>query len=220
MDETEAGSPLRWTTKAEVAYAAVRSRVIEGSLPPGSTIDQRTLAASIGVSTTPLREAVRRLESEGFIRQTAHHEMRVSELSLNELEDIYDVRIKLLPAAAALAAERATETDRETVARLAEFPANAAAPTILAHHARFHRSLYSGCGNKILIDILDSLADRSNRYRRQLIEDFQASGVRLRVHRKLAKAYVEGRSEELAELIEADLRKTLRQLATLLGKSR
>ncbi|MEU6262897.1 GntR family transcriptional regulator [Saccharopolyspora shandongensis] len=208
----------RWATKAEGAYQSIRFLILDGSLKPGSTIDQRALAMSLGISTTPLREAFRRLESEGFVRQAAHHEMRVSELSLDELQNLYDVRIQLVPYASALAVENATDDDRQNVSKLAQFPSDVPAATLLAHHQQFHRAIYSSCHNQILVEILDSLADRSNRYRLYLLEDFLATGVPLVVHKEIAGAFVDGRAAELASLLESDLRTTRRQLVERLGQ--
>ena len=212
-------APQRWVTKAEAAYQAIRSRILTGSLKPGYAVDQRTLATSLGVSTTPLREAIRRLEAEGFLNQTAHHEIRVSELSLDELRDLYDVRIQLMPYACALAAENANGDDRKRVAELAEFPSAVPAAALLAHHHEFHRAIYSRCPNKTMVDIIDALSDRSNRYRLFLLEDFLATGTPLVMHPKIASAFVGGRADELADLIEADLRTTRQQLVDRISRS-
>lgn len=207
----------RWTTKAEGVYQALRTQILDGSIPPGSQVDHRGLAASLGVSTTPLREAFRRLESEGYIAQVAHHEMRVSDLSLTELEDLYDVRIQLVPYATALAVERATEADLAAVAALAEFPTNAPPQEFLAHHRAFYRATYIPCGNAVLVDILDSLADRSGRYRLHLLRDLLATQAPLVAHKKVAKAFVERRAEALATLLAEDLAETRQQLVERLS---
>ena len=70
---------MRPETKADAAYRELRRRIVDGSLEPGSRLDQEMLAAALGVSTTPLREALRRLEAERLVQRAAHRQV-VSEV--------------------------------------------------------------------------------------------------------------------------------------------
>ncbi|HYO40725.1 MAG TPA: GntR family transcriptional regulator, partial [Nocardioidaceae bacterium] len=65
-------------TKADYAYAEVRERIMSGALPQGATVSQEALAAELEVSTTPLREAMRRLSAEGLVVLDAHRDARVA----------------------------------------------------------------------------------------------------------------------------------------------
>ena len=82
------------TTKAEAAYAELRARILDGSLAPGSSLEQAIIAEEYGISTTPVREALRRLESEQLVVVRAHHGPRVADLSAGELHNLYAVRIE------------------------------------------------------------------------------------------------------------------------------
>src|SRR4051812_45764588 len=106
-------NPLRYVSKADAVYAEVRRRILDGELAAGSSVNQEQFAAQLGVSTTPLREALRRLESEGFVRTVAHRDVVVAPLDRNELVALYEVREELDPLAASLAAKRHTEAERE-----------------------------------------------------------------------------------------------------------
>lgn len=100
-----------FATKGELAYRRVRTLLLSGELPPGAVLHQSTLARTIGVSTTPLREALRRLEQEGLVELDAHRDARVTPLDATEARNLVEVRRGLDPLAASLAAERRTVDD-------------------------------------------------------------------------------------------------------------
>ena len=95
-------------TKAEIAYELVRDQVLRGGLGPGAVIPQADLARELGISTTPLREALRRLMTEGLVELDAHRDARVTRLTAEEARDLVEIRRSLDPLAAGLAAERRT----------------------------------------------------------------------------------------------------------------
>src|SRR5579875_243592 len=105
---TTPARPLVWRTKSEAAYHLVRERVMDGRLAPGTVLDQEALAREMGLSTTPVREALRRLEAEGLVSQRAHFAIRIPELSRREFSDVYAIRTLLDPEAARLACRRRT----------------------------------------------------------------------------------------------------------------
>ena len=99
---TRSPSPLKnsfaqplTVTKAEAAYLETRSRILRGVLAPGVPVNQEALAASLGVSITPLREALRRLEMEGLVRLDAHRMVTTTPLTSRELDELYAIRTEL-----------------------------------------------------------------------------------------------------------------------------
>ena len=100
-----------YSTKSDFAYLTLRHRILSGEFAPGQVLNQATLARTIGISTTPLREALRRLKSEGLVELGAHRDARVTDLSAEEARDLLEIRRSLDPLAAALAAERRTTAD-------------------------------------------------------------------------------------------------------------
>src|SRR5207244_1842085 len=104
-------SPLPFRTKAEAVYGELRRRILSGVLEPSAPLNQEALAPEFGVSVTPVREAVRRLEAEGLVRFQAHKTVVVAPLSLDELTEIYDIRLTLDPYAASLATIKATDAE-------------------------------------------------------------------------------------------------------------
>jgi DNA-binding GntR family transcriptional regulator len=79
-------------TAQEAVLVEVRSRILRGEIAPGSPVRQEDLAASLGVSRVPVREALRMLESEGHVTYIPHRGYRVTELDLDDLEEIYHLR--------------------------------------------------------------------------------------------------------------------------------
>jgi DNA-binding GntR family transcriptional regulator len=160
-------------TKAEVAYELMRERVLRGDLLPGAVIPQAALARELGISTTPLREALRRLMTEGLVELDAHRDARVTRLTVEEARDLIEIRRSLDPLAAGLAAERRTRADlaliRETAAELLPLRADPGAVELLTHR-RFHAAIYSASHNQVLVQTLDSLWDKADRYRRLALE--------------------------------------------------
>src|SRR3954466_15893445 len=95
-----------FATKGDLAYARVRELILSGELGPGTVLPQASLAAAIGMSTTPLREGLRRLAQEGLVDLDAHRDARVRPLDATEARDLLELRGTLDPMAARLAAER------------------------------------------------------------------------------------------------------------------
>lgn len=194
--------PLGMFTKNDYAYAEILDRILTGALAPGEAIPQTQLAHEIGVSTTPLREAVRRLAAEGFIRLEAHRDARVVEVTAEEAEHLYEVRENADPLAARLAAERRDTPDAERIEQALGKLTALNDPTdtdALAAHREFHRSIYVASRNPILIDILERLWDKADRYRLVGLRsrgDSEEDSLRVaKEHRDIADAVIAGDPE-------------------------
>src|SRR3954467_12285836 len=109
VTDDAAAAPL--ATKSDVAYLRVRELILSGELAPGSVLNQATLARAIGISTTPLREALRRLKQQGLVELDAHRDARVAPLDAEEARDLVGARWSPAPLAASPAAERRTSQD-------------------------------------------------------------------------------------------------------------
>jgi DNA-binding GntR family transcriptional regulator len=158
----DGASPYR--SKADVAYDEIRGAILGGDLLPGTVLNQEQLADELGVSTTPLREALRRLESEGFVNMPPHRDAIVAPLDAGELLALYEVREALDSLAARLAAENYDEADADAMAEAAGRLSEDGGDPVLANRA-LHASIYRASHNPVLIAELDSLWDRSDRYR-------------------------------------------------------
>ncbi|MFI5612059.1 GntR family transcriptional regulator [Amycolatopsis sp. NPDC051903] len=176
-----------FSSKGEVAYAELRGRILSGALRPGSRLEQNELAGDLGMSLTPLREAIRRLSSEGLIHLDAHRDARVAGMSAAEARQLFEVRLSLDPTAAMYAAQRRTDDDlsalRAAVARLLPVTREWGEEALTAHRA-FHRALYVASHNATLIRLLDDIWDKTDRYRRAGLELPPGNEPRTRDHQE------------------------------------
>ena len=150
---------------AQQAYKTLRAEIIEGVHPPGARVTEQEVAASAGVSRTPVREALRRLESEGLLRFVPHQGAFVSSWSDQDAEDIFDLRAMLESYAARLAAAKASTEDVRELRRLAEEQCREAAERSPAYlqriadlNSRFHRLLHQAADSSPLQATLATLS--------------------------------------------------------------
>jgi DNA-binding GntR family transcriptional regulator len=158
-----------YSSKSDVAYAELRGQILSGALEPGSRLAQYELADSMNMSITPLREAIRRLSSEGLVDLDTHRNVRVAGIDAAEARQLFEVRLLIDPDAVELAAARRTEDDlaaiRTAAQRLLPVTRKWGEEALVAHR-EFHRTLYFASHNEILTRLLDDLWDKSDRYRR------------------------------------------------------
>ncbi len=147
---------------------ALRDAIIHGRLKPGERIRERELVSLLGVSRSPLREAIRILEGEGLITTLAHRGARVSEVSASDLLDMLHVRIVLETFAARLTIER---LDEATLQAMEEQVARSRAPGLQVDHQtnfnlglEFHDLLVGACGNRKVVQVYESLRRHQARY--------------------------------------------------------
>lgn len=148
----------------------IRDSVIEGKLKPGERLTEPEIAASLGVSRTPVREAFLQLESEGFVKVQPRKGAIVTELSLKDAEETYIIKGSLEALACCLAIDFITDDDFENLFRInqqMERIANSESKNykrFLDLNAKFHQSLYELCKNSKLIKTITTLRNQTLRY--------------------------------------------------------
>ena len=215
LDVPDPAGPA-FATKSDLAYTRLRSLILGGELAPGAVLPQAALAQTIGISTTPLREALRRLKQEGLVDLDAHRDARVRPLDAAEARDLLELRGSLDPLAAALAAQRRTEDDvaaiRAALDGLDALGARPSAAQLESHH-RFHGAIHRASHNALLVETLDGLWVKTDRYRRHGLEAGRTQDeldARAAEHRQLFEAVRDGDAETAADLMS-------RHVATSLG---
>ena len=152
-------APFR--TKRELAIGTLRDAIQSGRYAPGQQLSQTQLMSDFGLGSTPVREAVLELLARGVLVQESHHSVRVAELDLPRLRNIYRVRCLLETEAAQLGTAKLSEPDlaamraqlqRMDAAKRAGDPAEAARADI-----EFRRTLYAAADNPILLDLIDQV---------------------------------------------------------------
>jgi DNA-binding GntR family transcriptional regulator len=149
----------------EKAYSAVRAAIFAGEYPPGSRITEQEIVERVGVSRTPVREALRRLQSEGVVTAEPNHGVVVTAFSKEEADQIFELRALLESYCARLAADRISRAELKHVRKLAEQQLAEASKRrrnldrISALNAEFHATLFRASGNRRLATILVSLIE-------------------------------------------------------------
>jgi DNA-binding GntR family transcriptional regulator len=153
------GRPLR-----EFIRDRIRDRISDGTYPPGTRLVERDLAADFEVSRLPVREALRMLNTEGFVEMLATRGVIVRQLSRSDVEELFDVREALETAAFRKAAQRATKADvkrLESLARKAERAiATGDRDTVYACNVEFHDIVPDMARNKVLVEMLEPIEGR------------------------------------------------------------
>ena len=215
MPDPLAPSEPGFTTKSDLAYTRVRGLILSGELAPGAVLPQAALAQTIGISTTPLREALRRLKQEGLVELDAHRDARVRALDADEARDLLELRGSLEPLAASLAARRRTDEDIADVrAALDGLEGLSSRPsaTELESHQRFHAAIHRASHNALLVEILDGLWAKTDRYRRHGLEAGRSEeerDSRATEHRLLFEAVRDSDPDAAAELMRRHVETSL-----------
>ncbi|WP_307000133.1 GntR family transcriptional regulator [Sphingomonas sp. SORGH_AS_0879] len=199
-------------TLADRIFAIVRERIIAGAIPPDRPIRQDALAAELGVSKIPLREAMARLEQEGLLHGVANRGYMIGALSVEQAEDIYGLRLKIEPMAAAQASLIADDEDRAKL--VAAFEAlDQAATSDLARVAicnrQFHMAMVRPVRRPLTIQLVRQLAVLAERY---VVAHLQPAGRDARAHlehREQLDAFMARDAERLQGLLDAHIRSTL-----------
>ncbi|GHJ34191.1 GntR family transcriptional regulator [Streptomyces hygroscopicus subsp. sporocinereus] len=151
---------VRQRTAHETVVEALRHAILSGELPGGTRLVQSELAGRLGLSITPVREAIRQLATEGLIQLDSYRGAVVLTPAEEEMREVYDLLLTLTPMAARRAAERITEVELEQARSLAREMARTedVAGWVLLHR-RFHLVLYGAARSPRLLSIVTSLSD-------------------------------------------------------------
>lgn len=154
-------------TAHEYVRETLRHAILSGELPSGTRLVQAELADQLEVSTTPVREALRDLASEGLIRLDAHRGGEVSELSADEFREIYAIRMVLEPYAMRRVVERISDEDLDRVEAIHErtlADPNRDSASYVDSNREFHLAIYDAAEAPRLTAILKGLLDASVMY--------------------------------------------------------
>jgi len=207
-------------TLSERIFEIVRERIVSGQLAGSAAIRQDALAAELGVSKIPLREALGRLEQEGLLASQANRGYFVRPMSMAEVDEIYALRLAIEPQAAAQAARIADDDDR--AAAVAAFEAlDSAAGSNLADVAvrnrDFHVALVRPAGRLLTTQLIERLSILAERY---VVAHLQPAGRESRAHREHAQllaAFLARDETELCDLLARHIQSTLDDLQEQFG---
>ena len=197
---------LKRANISEAVAAAVRAMIVDGRLAEGERVNEVRLAENLGVSRTPLREALSRLAAEGALTSAPSLGYSVRPLTLKEFEQVYDIRPLLDPAALRLAGIPPPKR-LERLEQLNRTLAKAHDPeTAIAVDDRWHLELLAGCPNSILIELIQSMMLRTRRYELALMRETRNVASATEEHERIQAALRAGDLDAACAALEHNMR--------------
>lgn len=196
--------PLR-----DVVFNALRESILHGELQPGARLIEVDLAEQLGVSRTPIREAIHKLEQEGLVKMLPRRGARVASISEKNVHDVLEVREALESLAAELAVERITAQEKIRLRQAeAEFSASIAEKNlavIAQKDEAFHDIIYQATGNQKLQLVINNLREQMYRFRLEYIKDEKIRKLLVEEHRAIADAIIRGDAELAKSISESHI---------------
>ena len=194
--------PLR-----DIVFSALREGILSGELKPGERLMEVQLAEEMGVSRTPVREAIRKLELEGLVVMIPRKGAYVAGLTLKDVADVFEIRGSLEGLAAGLASERITDEEIEELENLLKELQVAVKEgdldTTIKKDADFHQVLFNATRNERLAQMVNNLKEHIDRFRIQSFTNPARMKSVLDEHQKIVDAIKE-RDADSAEKLAKD----------------
>jgi DNA-binding GntR family transcriptional regulator len=154
------GQTRSMSSRGTVALEVIKHAILTGALLPGQSLVETELAQQLGVSKTPVREALKTLAGAGLVTMSEYKGASVRLVDTALMESVYDLRLLLEPEAVSRTVQRQTDLAPAAEALRRADEAADRADRSLANRD-FHRALYAGCGNPLLVSTLDGLRDQT-----------------------------------------------------------
>lgn len=188
--------PLR-----EIVFESIREAILDGRLKPGERVMEIQLAEKLGVSRTPVREAIRKLELEGLLIMEPRKGAYVADVSLKDVIDVLEVRSSLEGLAASLAAIRASEEEiellKEKAVQFKESIEKNDVQGMINKDTEFHEAILQAAKNKKLTSIIESLREQVQRFRVTYFTEYNMTTYLAQEHQNVLDA-IEDRNPEQA----------------------
>ena len=189
--------PLR-----DVVFNTLRKAILTGELKPGEHLMEIHLANKLGVSRTPIREAIRKLELEGLVIMIPRRGALVAQITEKDLKDVLEVRRALDALCAELACERITQEEKQQLkAACDEFEKatkTGDTTTIAAADVKLHEIIVEATGNRRLIQMIKKLSDQMYRYRFEYIKEKDQHNNLIEEHRMIYESIINNDKEQAA----------------------
>ena len=192
--------PLR-----DVVFKTLRQAILKGELEPGERLMEIQLAERLGVSRTPIREAIRKLELEGLVLMIPRKGAEVAKISESNLRDVLEVRRSLEELAIDLACQRITAEELESLNKAeVDFKAaigNGDAMQIAQTDEQFHEIIYNSTKNQKLVQILNNLREQMYRYRVECIKRKESHPILIAEHEEIIRRIENKEKKEAADIV-------------------
>lgn len=196
---------LKFVSLADSVFEQIEGDILSGKYKKGETFTEQKLSELFGVSRTPIREAIRRLEQEDIIRVTTKG-MEVKGISSSDIEDIYEIRSRIEGLAAKKCAGIITDEDLENLREIIDlqefYTEKGLSEKVRDTDSAFHEKIYAICGSNIYLSVLSNLHRRIKKYRKLSIQNPERAKKAVLEHREIYDALVK-HDGELAEKLTA-----------------
>ena len=190
--------PLR-----DVVFNTLREAILKGELKPGERLMELQLAAKLGVSRTPIREAIRMLEQEGLAVTIPRKGAEVAKMTEKDMEDVLQIREALDELAAKIACEQISEEQlEELVATMHEFEESTKTDNvkkIAEADVKFHDIIYQSTGNPKPVNMLNNLREQMYRYRVEYLKDENNYPTLMKEHKDIVEGLVRKNKTQVTE---------------------
>lgn len=189
--------PLR-----DVVFNTLRQAILTGELKPGERLMEIHLANKLGVSRTPIREAIRKLELEGLVTMIPRRGAEVAQITEKSMNDVLEVRRAMDALCTELACERITTEEVEALEAACEQFIKIAATKDIRKCAQadvhFHDIIVKATGNKRLVQLINNLSEQMYRYRFEYLKDVSRYDTLIEEHKQICEA-IKNRDKEAAK---------------------
>jgi len=196
--------PLR-----DVVFKTLRQGILTGELKPGERLMEIHLANKLGVSRTPIREAIRKLELEGLVTMIPRRGAEVAQITEKSMKDVLEVRKVLDNLSVELACDRITEEEKELLQNACVDFEDAVKTGDFSMIAKtdvaFHDIIVAATRNIRLSQMVNNLAEQMYRYRFEYIKDSSQHSRLVQEHKEICSGIVNGDKEKALEAIEAHI---------------
>ena len=193
--------PLR-----DVVFNTLRQAILKGELAPGERLMEIQLAEKLGVSRTPIREAIRKLELEGLVLMIPRKGAQVAEITEKDLKDVLEVRIGLEELAVKFVCQRIDDRQlrelQEASRKFAEAVQSEDLTKLAEADVNFHDLIYKATGNERLVQLLNNIREQMYRYRVEYLKDEEVRSSLVEEHNRLWKALKERDAEQAARITQ------------------
>ena len=187
---------------ADQVFEHMESNILSGKYSRGEILTESKLSEELGVSRTPIREALRRLSQEHLIEETGKGSLVIG-ITEKDLEDIYMIRGKIEGMAAAMAAENCTEEQLDELKEILElqefYLVKRDADQIKRMDNKFHNKVYEISGSMVFYDTLLPLHKKTQKYRKASLQSKSRASVSVEEHRKIFEAIAQKNADLASE---------------------
>lgn len=208
----------------ERVYQDLRRSIITGGIPGGTRLVESNLAAKMQVSRTPVREALHKLALEGLLYSIPRAGYIVEEMSEYDVEDLFDVRIKIEQMAARMALDKITPNEIEQLVQNLEKADRVLQDAKMRQMAEldtaFHGIIYKAARSKTLYRICQTLSDHTLKYRIALIDQSEMGRKTRDGHYEIYEAILSGDSERVDQAVQSHLELAKKDISRLMRRTR